>query len=366
MNETNVALLNIGSPGVLDHEQQVAVVFEKIATAILIFDSDSHLLFANFAGQKLFKDCEPKPGQKLPTASGYESLQQLLDKSTHSRTPFAGEIVWHDQRIFSAEVIPVPEDSYVVTLYDISRFKELEKLKNEFFATAIHDLRSPITAVIGFSHLMKATGSLNISQNDFVQRIQQAAINMSDLLENILYLTKFDLDPASDDDKVDISHLLFDIVDAFQPQATLKRQLLAFEKAETHTIIPGNESQLHQALRTLIGNAVKCTPEGGTITVSLEREVNMAKIEIKDTGYGIPASELSHIFDRFYRVHSSGHDEIEGSGLGLSIVKSIAEIHDGTVTVESEVGKGSCFTLNLPCLEFPPAGLKQEQETAQV
>jgi signal transduction histidine kinase len=351
MNEVNIALEYARSPRTLNHEGQLAIALENTAIAILIFDSDSHLVFANSAGQKLFEDHERKHEQELLTDLGYESLQQLLKKARHSQLSLRGEVVWPDKRIFSAEISPVQAENYIVTLYDVSHFKELEKLKNEFFATAVHDLRSPITSIIGFSHLMKATGSLNISQNDFIQRIQQAAINMSELLEDILYLTKFDFGPGSEHDEVDVSHLLFEIVGEFQSQATLKRQLLAFEKTESQIIVPGNESQLHQALRTLIGNAVQNTPEGGTITLSLEHEANMAKINIKDTGYGIPASDLPHIFDRFYRVRNNGQDHMEDHGLGLAIVKSIADRHRGDVTVKSEVGKGSCFTFNLPLLQ---------------
>ena len=351
MNETSLTLEMDELHITLDQELQQATVLENTAFAILVFDAQAKLIFANPAGQKLFDDWEPKLGQKLSADSGYGSLHQLLVKAIQSQASIDEEIVWPDKRVFSAEISPVQGDSYAVTLYDVSRFKELEKLKNEFFATAVHDLRSPITSIIGFSHLLRVTGSLNVSQNDFVQRIQHAAINMSELLENILYLTKFDFGPGSENNEVNISHLLFEIVDEFQPQAALKRQLLAFEKTETQTIVPGNESQLHQALQTLIGNAVKHTPEGGTITLSLEHEANMAKINIKDTGYGIPASDLPHIFDRFYRVRNYGHNHMEDNGLGLAIVKSIAKGHRGDVTVESEVGKGSCFTFTLPLLQ---------------
>jgi signal transduction histidine kinase len=119
--------------------------------------------------------------------------------------------------------------------------------------------------------------------------------------------------------------------------------------------VSGNESQLRRVLRNLIGNAVKYTPEGGTITLSLEFESNIVKIRVKDTGYGIPSSDLPHIFDRFYRVRNNGHNDIQGNGLGLAIVKTIAGQHGGNVSVESEVGKGSCFTLTIPLLQAQPA-----------
>jgi signal transduction histidine kinase len=100
----------------------------------------------------------------------------------------------------------------------------------------------------------------------------------------------------------------------------------------------------------LIGNAIKYTPDGGAITLSIEEKANALYIHIKDTGYGIPSCDLPFIFNRFYRVRNNGHDEIEGNGLGLAIVKSTAQQHGGDVTVESEVGKGSCFTITLPLI----------------
>jgi two-component system phosphate regulon sensor histidine kinase PhoR len=355
MNETSLTLEKAGLRFALDQEQQPAIVLDNTALAILIFDAQAYLLFANPAGQKLFDGWEPEPGRKLLANSGYESLRQLLDKAIHSQDSLIEEIVWPDKRIFSAEISRVQAGSYAVVLYDVTRFKEREKLKNEFFATAVHDLRSPITSIIGFSHLLKAAGSLNASQSDFVQRVQQTALHMSELLEDILYLATFDLGAEAEKEAVDISRLLFEIAGEFQSQAALYGQLLVFEKTEPQVIVPGNEAQLRRMLRNLIGNAVKYTPEGGAITLSLEIESNKAKIRVRDTGYGIPASDLPYIFERFYRVRNNGYDQVEGNGLGLAIVKTIAGQHGGNVGVESEVGKGSRFTLTIPLFSAHPA-----------
>ena len=369
MNETSLTLEMDELHITLDQELQQATVLENTAFAILVFDAQAKLIFANPAGQKLFDDWEPKLGQKLPTDSGYESLQKLLDKARHSQTPFAGEIVWSDKRIFSAEISPVQADSLAVTLYDVSRFKELEKLEKEFVAGVVHDLRNPITSIIGFSHLIKQVGPLTDTQQEFVQHIQNAAANMMGLVENMLNLTKMDLGAESRHDTLDLTAVLWEIADEFQPQAEAKRQLLTIGDTAPNSIVQGDALQLRQALRNLIGNALKYTPDGGTITLSLQQDAGMVQIKIKDTGYGMPASELPHIFDRFYRVRNNGHDDVEGNGLGLAIVKSIIEQHQGTIAVQSEPGKGSCFTISLPCSfteELPTAVLKQEQETAQV
>jgi signal transduction histidine kinase len=256
--------------------------------------------------------------------------------------------MWPDKRIFSASMSPVKEGGIVVVLHDVTRFKELERIKDEFIATASHDLRNPLTAINGFSHLIKHAGPLNTKQNDFVQRTLQAAENMTELIENMLDIAKMDLEAKLKTDIVNVTHLLWETADELQPQAQAKEQLLALEKTQPNSHVRGDALQLRQALRNLIGNAIKYTSRGGVITLSNEHLSQMLKIHVRDTGYGIPAADLPHIFDRFYRVRDNGHDEIEGNGLGLAIVKAIAQRHGGDVTAESEAGKGSCFTLTLP------------------
>ena len=108
--------------------------------------------------------------------------------------------------------------------------------------------------------------------------------------------------------------------------------------------------QLHQLFRNLIGNAIKYTPNGGAITVNAKTMNTQLSIDIQDNGYGIPSSDLPFIFDRFYRVRSGKAGEIEGNGLGLAIVKSVVEQHDGQISVESELGKGTRFSMNLPLI----------------
>jgi signal transduction histidine kinase len=161
-----------------------------------------------------------------------------------------------------------------------------------------------------------------------------------------------DLHAESKHEELDITNLLSEIADEFRPQADAKRQSLTLKITGPNAGVQGDSLQLRQALRNLIGNAIKYTPDGGMITVSLVQVANSINIEVKDTGYGIPASDLPHIFDRFYRVRNNGHDDIEGNGLGLAIVKSIVEQHYGNIDVDSEPGKGSCFHLNLPLFEM--------------
>ena len=158
-----------------------------------MFDAETRLSLINPAGQKLFTDFEAKLGEQLPSGTGYDSLLQLLAQAQHMGASRSGEVVWPDQRAFSASATPTQEGGYVVVLHDVTRFKDLEHVKNEFIATISHDLRNPITSIQGFNHLIKLAGPLNEQQLSFMQRIQSTAENMCELVENMLALTKMDL-----------------------------------------------------------------------------------------------------------------------------------------------------------------------------
>ena len=335
---------------VAQEQQRLAAVLQSAADTILMFDADRCLRLVNPAGQKLFTDYQVRIGQPLPAESGYDAFLKLLDQTQHSNAPFSGEIAWVDQRVFSASMTPVREGGIVVVLHDVTRFKELERVKDEFVATASHDLRNPITAIYGYTQLIKQAGPLNDSQQEFIERTQNAAKNIEELVENMLDLAKMDLGAEKNFDLLNLSPLIWEMADEFQVQADAKRQLLAVGQTKRYSIVEADALKIRQALRNLIGNAIKYTPEGGVIMLTLEHQAGMAHVKIQDTGYGIPRNDLPHVFDRFYRVHDNGPAKIKGNGLGLAIVKSIANEHRGDVLVESEVGKGSCFSLAIPLI----------------
>ena len=348
-SQASIAIENAQLYEAMAREQQrLAAVLQGAADAILMFDAENRLSMVNPAGQRLFTDYKIRIGRQLTAGMGYDCLLQALLKAGPSNSPFGGEIVWPDKRVFSAVITSVPEGGCVVVLHDVSHFKELEKVKDEFIATASHDLRNPITSINGFSHLIKQAGPLNDLQLDFVKRIQDAAGTMSELVENMLDLAKMDLGLEPRRETVDLSELLVQVADEFQPHAQAKGQSLSLEGTTADTRVRGDALQLLQAFRNVLGNAIKYTPGQGSISLSLERADGMAVIKVRDTGYGIPAASLPFIFNRFYRVRNNRHEKVEGNGLGLAIVKSIAEQHGGEVSVESEPGTGSCFIITLP------------------
>jgi len=334
-------------------QHKLSAILQSAADAIMMFDEDSSLAMLNPTAQGLFPDHENILGLPLARNRGYDKFIAALEKTFSSSESHSEEIHWPDKRIFNARFTPIDGGGCVVVFHDVTRFKELEKVKDEFIATASHDLRNPLTSIKGYSQLIQHMGPLNDNQADFVKRIQNAVTHMTELVENMLDLAKMDMGAEKKQEVLDVAVLIEQLADEFKPQAEAKEQTIRLEKTETDSKVRGEALKIRQALRNLIGNAIKYTPNGGTVTLSSKREAGVVSIHIQDTGYGIPAADLPHLFKRFYRVRNNGHDEIEGNGLGLAIVKSIAVGHGGDVTVESEKGKGTCFTFSLPLVDEP-------------
>ena len=350
-SQAAIAVENANLYSEIAHEQKrMSAVLRSAADPILMFDGNDCLTLINPAGEQLFTDYETKLGLPLAHGMGYDSLISLLEQSYAAGSPQTGEVVWPDHRIFTTLITPIEDGGHVVTLHDVTHFKELERVKNEFIATASHDLKNPIASITGFSHLMAQAGPLTEMQMEFVQRIQSASQNMNELVQNLLQLVQLDIRAGMSlqNESVDMSELIAKVVDEFEPQAKELEQNLTFEKSANRPEVRGDAGQLAQALRNLVGNAIKYTPRGGQIQVVEEVVDHHVSVKVTDTGFGIPAKDLPKIFNRFYRVRNEDTSEIEGNGLGLAIVKSIVEQHGGQINVESEVGKGTCFTLNLP------------------
>jgi signal transduction histidine kinase/DNA-binding response OmpR family regulator len=329
-------------------QNRLSAVLQHTAEAILMFDTQGKLSMLNPAGEKLFPGSKLNIKQTLPQGHGYDALIRMLEESRSSQGTISAEMVWPDQRTFMTLISPIEDGGQVAFLHDVTRFKDIDQIKNEFIATASHDLKNPITSISGFSYLLSQAGPLNEQQQDFVSRIQGAAQTMTELVQNMMALAQLDLNATQKHEPVDMGKLLAEMADEFTAQAGLKKQTFTFTPLGKEVTITGDALQLHQLFRNLIGNAIKYTPAAGSISLKAKSTKSHLSVEIRDNGYGIPASDLPFIFDRFYRVRNNQAVDIEGNGLGLAIVKSTVEQHGGLIKVESEPGKGTCFTVSLP------------------
>jgi PAS domain S-box-containing protein len=228
------------------------------------------------------------------------------------------------------------------------------QMKDEFLASMSHELRTPLNAILGNSEILldEILGSINERQSKAVSSIERSGQHLLSLINDILDLAKIgsgqiDLQLAP----IPVQSLCDSSIGFVQPLAQKKQIQL-----ETHLSIPalamlqGDERRLRQVLINLLSNAIKFTPDGGNVTLDVQSSVQLKTIQfsIKDTGVGIAPENLQKLFQAFVQVDSSLNRRYEGTGLGLAIVKKIVELHDGSVSVESTIGQGSCFTVSLP------------------
>ncbi len=350
-SQAAIAIENASLYSNVAHEQQrLAAVLRNAADAILMFDEDSRLSLLNPAAERLFTDFSARLNQPMEHGFGYDEFIQMIEKARASHTASSGEVTWPDKRVFATHLTPIESGGIVAILHDVTRFKDVEKVKDEFIATASHDLKNPITAIQGFSQLITQAGPFNDVQLNFVHRIQGAANTMYELVHNMMQLAQVDLNTTHLHLPVEMGALLSEIADEFLPQAQAKDQTLNFIPLRESVPVNGDPLQLRQVFRNLVGNAIKYTPANGTITLSTKVDNGKLVVQVQDSGYGIPTSDLPFIFDRFYRVREGRNAQEEGNGLGLAIVKSIVEQHNGQFSVQSQLGTGSTFSIDLPVI----------------
>ncbi len=232
--------------------------------------------------------------------------------------------------------------------------EELErssKFKDQFLSTMSHELRTPLNAVLGFSDLLGEDryGSLNDKQRRYVNHISTGGKHLLRLINDILDLSRIEagrLQLTIETVRVDAS--LSEVCDTLQPLASKKNHRLIKHPAPGLSV-RADSTRLKQILMNLVGNAVKFTPEGGTIELAGKRVGDQVRLEVRDSGPGIPPDEQKRIFEAFYRLTQNAK-AAEGSGLGLAITQRLVELHGGQLGLESEPGKGSCFFFTLPLI----------------
>jgi two-component system phosphate regulon sensor histidine kinase PhoR len=226
----------------------------------------------------------------------------------------------------------------------------VDKVRKDFVANVSHELRTPLTSIKGYAETLSDWDVEEISKaRSFAQIILKHANRLSTLVEDLLSLTRLESENSSSTKaEIDLRKVVEASVLMVKPTAEAKRLTIDIQGVPENATVWANRDQIGQALVNLLDNAIKYTPEGGSITVSERVSGDERCIAVKDTGIGIPREDLNRIFERFYRVDKNRSREMGGTGLGLSIVKHIIQGHGGRVWVESELEEGSSFSFCLP------------------
>jgi signal transduction histidine kinase len=230
------------------------------------------------------------------------------------------------------------------------RLRELDRLKDEFLSLVSHELRTPLTSIRGYLELAleEDSGELSPDQRRFLQAVQRNSSRLLRLVGDLLFVAQADAGRLSlEQGKVDIAGLVAECVEAAQPAAREKAIVLSLSASPVPAFV-GDRGRLAQVLDNLVSNALKFTPEGGSVSVQTSSEGDHIAVEVTDTGIGIALEDQPRLFERFYRTTAAAQQAIPGTGLGLAIVKAIVEAHGGRITVSSTEGYGTTFRVELP------------------
>lgn len=333
--------------------QRLQAVLASTPEPVLVFDQDGRLLLLNPAALQVPGLIQN--GQEGRLVKEVVSIPELarfisgpLDHHTASR-----EITLPNGKVYYTSISPVYSDNLalgrVCLLRDITHFKELDQMKSDFVATVSHDLRSPLTLMRGYATMLQMVGDLNEQQSNYVKKIVGGVENMTRLVSNLLDLGRIEAGIGLQLERVTVQQIAEEVATALQAQAQQKNIRLTQEiEGDPPVVIEADRALLQQALQNLVENAIKYTQVDGQVKIRLDAHKERVVFQVHDTGIGIAPLDLPRLFEKFYRSGRRESYTQRGTGLGLAIVKSIAERHGGRVWVDSQLGKGSIFYLEMP------------------
>ncbi len=317
---------------------------------IIVTDEYNCVMFCNPAAGEMFNiEGDSFQGRPLTEVVSHEGVLELFKKEARTGRSRRSEIIVDEGSVvLNAQLTIIEGVGRVAVMQDITYLKEMDRIKSDFVTTVSHDLRSPLTAILGYIELLRRTGPLNESQQQFADRITGSVSSISKLIEELLELGKIEAGFDEDREVVFLAPIIYQAVEAVSHQAQSKQLRIEIDVPEDDVPpLLGHSLRLRQVVANLVENALKYTPEGGWMRISLENNKGLLLLRVTDSGIGIPKKDQPYIFDKFYRTDEAV-DNYPGTGLGLSIVKSVVEAHGGRVWVNSQVGIGTTFSVMLP------------------
>ncbi len=329
---------------------KLETIINQIEDGVLVLDNDFRILIINEIAKTILRvSGEQLVGSPIQIYPLDTELLEII-KNFETYLGKSAEIEADDDRVFSAHLSKITNIGYAITLHDITYLKKLDRIKSDFVSTVSHDLRSPLTAILGYVDLVERAGPVQDLQKSFLDRIQFSVHNITNLVDDLLNLGRIEAGFDTRKELLDLSEFTHQAIDELNPKFLESNIRLQINVQDSSGLIYASPIQMRQLLNNLLTNAIKYSNPDTTISVILKENENQLILQIADQGFGIPAVDLPYIFDKFYRSGNVIGTEIPGSGLGLAIVKSIVENHHGRIWVDSTVGQGSTFTIVFPIL----------------
>lgn len=341
---------------IIQSNERLTVLIDRLVIGVVLLDHNKNIQMMNPAAQDILGISNDLIGHSFLEMSKSYGLVQIIQQTYQNLTNKNEEIyIYHpEDRILDVNTMIVPNISgqqIIVLLYDITQIRRLEKVRTDFVSNASHELRTPVTALKGFSEVL-LDGAMEDSATAkyFLEIINKEANRLEVLVNDILELSKVEQKQVPlQKETLNLEEVIRSCFLVTQPQAKSKNIKVRFYSSEANAILlEADRSRLEQILNNLIINAVNYTDAGGKISVMIEKDTKEAIIHVVDTGIGIPEEDMGRIFERFYRVDKARSRNSGGTGLGLSIVRYLVKNMNGHISVTSKLGIGTTFTVRLP------------------
>jgi two-component system phosphate regulon sensor histidine kinase PhoR len=326
-------------------ERLLNAALDNVSDPLLVFDTNWRLMLMNAPAAALFSAAQ---GQPLAEVVQSEALADFAQ----GQHPLDEWTV--DEKSFIPGVTSVEGESgelWLLVLRDITQYKKLSHNQSEFVRIVAHDVRSPLTSMRGFADMMGMVGDLTAKQKQFVEKILSGINQITVLVDNIQDAGRFDMETGFYEltrSHCDMHDMVRTVVESQLIPEEKSGLSISVDVSDNVPIINADPTMLERAIANLVDNAVKYTQDGGKIEVRVFNAAENVVVSVQDNGAGITPEEQKQLFQRHVRLHRPEHKRIKGGGLGLFIVKSIAQRHGGDAWVSSKLGEGTTFSFSIP------------------
>jgi two-component system phosphate regulon sensor histidine kinase PhoR len=330
------------------HRDALDDLAEGFDASVFLLDTELRILYANSQAEDFFRRGSPE-GEVLQAITLSSELDEIAGQVVQELRPITREVVIHHPRERMLQAHCWPEEfgpgRIFLSLRDITELRRLETVRRDFVANVSHELRTPMTTIRAMTETL-AEGDTDPELRDrYLEKIISEVDRLTRITDDLLTLSIAE-SGTQNLVTVDMADLTGGVVTMLEKKAKAKGLLLSIKKERNITVL-ANETQLSQIIFNLVDNAINYSNEG-SVQVTLDTHDESAVLTVQDTGIGISSENLSRIFERFYRVDKGRSRASGGTGLGLAIVKHLVELHNGEVSVESALNRGTTFTVKVP------------------
>lgn len=349
--------INITIKDITDKNMQLKSIMQSVSHGILAIDTKGKILLINDLA-KIMVDGNQKLIPEGKNIRQFIQNQIVLDSIIYNMSGENSTVIQKNiskDTIYKIKIDPVHfEDTdavigFIINIENVTEYVKLENMRKEFVANVSHELKTPITSIKGFVETLKMTDNLDDdTKNRFLTIIENEATRLTRLIDDILLLSTIENKTKKKVEKVDLFEVFEEVHEVVNYIAKKKNIKVKYEFKNKDIDLWEYSGYIRQILLNIISNAIKYTGENGSVNIKQYIKAEKVFIEVKDNGIGIPQEDIDRIFERFYRVDKARSRSVGGTGLGLAITKHMVKALNGNIKVESELGVGSKFIIELP------------------